>query len=210
MPIKRICRNCGKEFETILACIKMGRGKSCSLKCRDEFNRKQRARPCRICQKLFNGSKRKKCCSIECANIGRSKTKSGKHPPHLMGIGFDKKNFIPWNKGTKGISKPNITSFKPGREAPRGKDHPSYKGGRKITDYGYIQVLNPERQGHYIMEHRLIMEQYIGRKLLPNEIIHHKNGIKDDNRIENLEIVLKKTHFGKVQCPHCLKEFSIK
>ena len=75
-------------------------------------------------------------------------------------------------------------------------------GGRRhwkgITRHGcgYLQIfLEPDdffyamaNHKHYVFEHRLVMAKYLGRLLQPWEIVHHKNGIRDDNRIENLEL----------------------
>lgn len=58
--------------------------------------------------------------------------------------------------------------------------------------YGYWLVNVPGRG--QIKEHRYIMEQYLGRKLDPSELVHHRNGNKKDNRIENLEIVTRIEH----------------
>ena len=72
----------------------------------------------------------------------------------------------------------------------RGKLTAHWKGGRKMHSDGYVEIYKPEhpRCGvkGYVFEHRLIMEKMIGRYLNPEEIVHHKNEIKDDNRKDNL------------------------
>jgi|SRR3989344_15011 len=95
----------------------------------------------------------------------------------------------------------------------RGPNAGFWRGGRyKDNRSNYIWVYSPEhpfkKKAGYVLEHRLVMEKFIGRYLRPNEIIHHRNKIKDDNRIENLEIIfIGEPNCGEVKCPYCDKVF---
>lgn len=77
-----------------------------------------------------------------------------------------------------------------------GKNHGNWRGGRKVQN-GYYMVHYPSHPKAilgYVYEHRLVMEQHIGRYLKKDEIVHHKNRNKQDNRLENLEILTPSEH----------------
>ncbi len=78
-----------------------------------------------------------------------------------------------------------------------GKKHPKWKGGIWKRKDGYIMIKiseHPRAIRGYVMEHILIVENHIKRFLKYNECVHHVNGIRDDNRIENLIILTKNKH----------------
>ncbi len=86
--------------------------------------------------------------------------------------------------------------------SPLKEDHPRWKGGT-ITKCGYKHVklypddpyydLMARSYTNYVLEHRIIMARHLGRALLSTEVVHHLNGIKADNRIENLELLKDRT-----------------
>jgi HNH endonuclease len=70
------------------------------------------------------------------------------------------------------------------------------KGGRTRHHAGYLMVRVPEHprarcNNGYVFEHILVMERLLGRHLDPNESVHHRNGIRDDNRPVNLELWIR-------------------
>ena len=71
-----------------------------------------------------------------------------------------------------------------------GEENSRWIGGRINHAGGYIYIHKPEHpmsgKRGYVLEHRLVMEDFIGRYLKPEEVIHHVNKNRSDNRIENL------------------------
>lgn len=91
---------------------------------------------------------------------------------------------------------------------PKGENSHSWKGGCFKTKNGYIMAYAPQHpranNSGYVFEHRLVMERTLGRYLLTSEKVHHINGIKDDNRSENLKLLSLADHNIRSQiCASC-------
>jgi len=123
-------------------------------------------------------------------------------PKSIQGF---QKGHSPWNKGLKITTNTGCTHFKKGHQFWLGKKrpnmskekHPNWKGGKRMA-HGYLTILMPNHpravKNGYVKNCYLIMEKHLGRFLKPNEFIHHINHIRNDDRLENLQLVNRSSH----------------
>lgn len=132
--------------------------------------------------------------------------------PYKANAGSFQAGHKPWHAGTKkwencidcgkqiaraGRCRPCYYLTLKGTQPPHysGSDNPNWIGGRIVNVHGYVLL---RVKNTYVYEHRWVVEQAIGRPLLPNEHVHHKNGDKADNRYpENLEVLIGQEHNRK-------------
>ena len=115
------------------------------------------------------------------------------------------KGHVPWIKGRKGVHP--RSEFKKGEI---GEKNPNWKGGRYKTVAGYVVVKaygHPKAYRNEVLEHVLVAERKLGRYLKSGEMVHHLNGIKDDNREENLVVCQSRGHHNNL---HVLKRWARK
>lgn len=114
---------------------------------------------------------------ISLAQLGEKNHNFGKHPSDETRAKL-KLN----NARLSGENNHNFGKFR--------EEAPAWKGGKTIHSSGYVLIWNPHHpycnNTGYVYEHRLVMEKLLDRYLLPEERIHHINGITNDNRIKNL------------------------
>jgi len=177
---KLTCEQCGKEFTVPPVEVRRGR-RFCSPSCWYDHKRERVKSTCKICGKEFETRQyeinrgKGKFCSRECSSIYHSRFCGKDH----------------WNYGAEFTEehKRKIS------EAQIGKKSHNWNGGKRKRNSGprkgYVEITV---DGKYVLEHRHIAEGVLGRKLKKNEIVHHINGDKSDNRHCNLLICTNSYH----------------
>lgn len=177
-----VCPTCGKAFETknrsqVFCSFMCARAKGNGIKA------KTKSINCPVCGNAFEirlSDHRVKAganlyCSKKCAD--KALMKGEEKPCPVCG-----KLFYTTRRKTCSVACGNIYK---GQKA----EHKTYIENGYVTEFknGYNKKGN-------VKQHRRIMEEHIGRRLEPDEVVHHINGIKTDNRIENLQLMTRTEH----------------
>lgn len=189
------CEQCGIEY------LK-GRPAQqyCSRACLGAY-RTNRARPdwnpligiaCRVCGKVFES---RKPTRVYCSRACQTSAHKGESKYELQPCETCRKQFKPRRANSRFCSRTCL------HDSMRGSKSAAWKGGRQLDSAGYVRIHNPDHPAApgngYVKEHRVVMEKILGRYLLPNEEVHHKNGQKDDNRAKNLELWVRSQPRGQ-------------
>lgn len=137
---------------------------------------------CRDKNWLVECGTKEKPCRFNCGKIRTRASKHGDFGYYISG------------HEPKRTTKPEYLKPK------KGSEHHMWKGGKKIHQ-GYVLVLKPDharaQKSGYIPQHILVAEQMLGRPLKKGEVVNHLNGIRNDNRAENLQVLESQSKHAK-------------
>lgn len=149
---------------------------------------------CPNCGRRFQPKGKERYCSPKCRWTYSNRTRTLK-PNQIFNCVVCRKRvetYVSPSAVAKGLAVNKYCSRTCARRHLSGERHHAWKGGRLIDRNGYVIVLAPDHPNAksigYVFEHRLVMEKHLGRYLTRQEVVHHKNGNRSDNRIENLEL----------------------
>lgn len=190
-----ICKNCNEEFDKMYV-GKYASGNFCSIRCATSFS-----------SKFVNNEELKHGVCIDCGK----------------GILIKKRASL------KSCTCDVCHKIRNRKKSIKSYHKCNHNKGKKIKsnvisngDYNLIITNDhPNSYDHgYVLEHRAVMENHLGRLLNKDEVVHHINGNKKDNRIDNLQVMTKSEHTSyhsklsgksmvELKCPECKKIFII-
>jgi hypothetical protein len=183
--IERTCQHCGKNYRTYPSIRLFYCGAACSYAARKNGEHS-------ACEQCGKAIYRHPCrpehryCSKSCARTAANLTAA--NPAFTRDVSGDKNPMA-----GKGLAGPENGMY--GR---RKSLAPRWNGGTKSRRDGYIQVIVPDDHPHpsyasktgtkYLLAHRYVMEQALGRYLEPGEVVHHRDGNPRNNDLGNLQL----------------------
>lgn len=181
----KTCDFCGIDISH-----KHAGAKFCSHGCYSESKITQVICTCEFCGIEYTrpaNQANRKYCSRECSNEGITKVVT--YICDVCNKSFDvRPSSI--RKADKRGTEIRFCSMDCRSEGFSEEGNPTYKGGC-INKDGYHVI---QKSGKQYLLHRIIMEEHLGRELTPDDCVHHINNIRDDNRIENLQLMTKSEH----------------
>lgn len=127
----------------------------------------------------------------------------------LLGLSY---SCIRWHIAVLGIPmRPRLEALQIARDQRMGGHSFNWKGGRKLWKNRYWYLYKPDHPNAnsrgYLLEHRYVMSEKIGRALKDGEVVHHRDGDRSNNHPDNLQLMLSggryKYHGVPVYCPNC-------
>lgn len=183
--IRRTCEQCSQTFDVFPSDIRRGWGRFCSRQCAGLARSMKITLCCAQCGEKFQVRPSKSnriYCSAECYGI------SCRLGEWYKCLACGKEFYASRAKIREGGGK-----YCSRKCNTRGEHNPAWKGGRRIRN-GYAVTWTDV--GMYRFEHRIVMEEMLGRPLTSNEIVHHVNGDSLDNNPKNLRVMMQSEHMS--------------